>query len=91
MSSVSMNIRMDKSIKEQAQELFAEFGLDMTTAINMFLRQSIREHRIPFELRINVPNEDTLEAIREVQQMKKNPSLGKSYNNVDDMMKELLA
>ena len=71
MSSVSMNIRMDKSIKEQAQELFAEFGLDMTTAINMFLRQSIREHRIPFELRINVPNEDTLEAIREVQQMKK--------------------
>lgn len=86
-----MNIRMDKSIKEQAQELFAEFGLDMTTAINMFLRQSIREHRIPFELRINVPNEDTLEAIREVQQMKKNPSLGKSYNNVDDMMKELLA
>ena len=91
MSSVSMNIRMDKSIKEQAQELFAEFGLDMTTAINMFLRQSIREHRIPFELRINIPNEDTLEAIREVQQMKKNPSLGKSYNNVDDMMKELLA
>ena len=91
MSNVSMNIRMDKSIKEQAQELFAEFGLDMTTAINMFLRQSIREHRIPFELRINVPNEDTLEAIREVQQMKKNPSLGKSYNNVDDMMKELLA
>ena len=91
MSSVSMNIRMDKSIKEQAQELFAEFGLDMTTAINMFLRQSIREHRIPFELRINVPNEDTLEAIREVQQMKKNHSLGKSYNNVDDMMKELLA
>lgn len=91
MSSVSMNIRMDKSIKEQAQELFAEFGLDMTTAINMFLRQSIREHRIPFELRINMPNEDTLEAIREVQQMKKNPSLGKSYNNVDDMMKELLA
>ena len=82
---------MDKGIKEQAQELFSEFGLDMTTAINMFLRQSIREHKIPFELRLSTPNEETLEAIREVQQMKKDPSIGKSYDNVADMMRELLA
>lgn len=68
--NVSMNIRMDKNIKEQARELFSEFGLDMTTAINMFLRQSIREQRIPFELKINTLNEETLEAIKEVKQMK---------------------
>ena len=90
MSSVSMNIRMDKTIKEQAQELFSEFGLDMTTAINMFLRQSIREQKIPFELKLNIPNNETLEALNEVKQMKENPSIGKSYDNVDDMIKELL-
>ena len=81
---------MDKTIKEQAQELFSEFGLDMTTAINMFLRQSIREQKIPFELKLNIPNNETLEALNEVKQMKENPSIGKSYDNVDDMIKELL-
>ena len=90
MSNVSMNIRMDKTIKEQAQELFSEFGLDMTTAINMFLRQSIREQKIPFELKLNIPNNETLEALNEVKQMKENPSIGKAYDNVDDMIKELL-
>ena len=90
MPNISMNIRMDKNIKEQAQKLFSEFGLDMTTAINIFLRQSIREQKIPFELRLNTPNKETLDALEEVQQMKKNPSIGKSYDNVDDMMKEIL-
>jgi len=45
-----MNIRMDNEVKAQAQALFAQFGLDMTTAINMFLRQAIRERGIPLHL-----------------------------------------
>ena len=52
MAASSMNIRMDSEVKAQAQTLFAQFGLDMTTAINMFLRQSIRERGIPFDLRL---------------------------------------
>ena len=52
MAASSMNIRMDSEVKSQAQALFAQFGLDMTSAVNMFLRQSIRENRIPFELRL---------------------------------------
>lgn len=91
MSSVSMNVRMDKNIKEQAQKLFSEFGLDMTTAINIFLRQSIREQKIPFEVRMNIPNKETLDALEEVKQMKLDPSKGKAYQNVDDMLRELLA
>jgi len=51
-----MNIRMDSEVKEQAQKLFAQFGLDMTTAINLFLRQAIRERSIPFELRLERQN-----------------------------------
>ena len=53
MSNTSMNIRMDSEVKRQAQELFAQFGLDMTTAINMFLRQSIRQRGIPFALQLD--------------------------------------
>lgn len=91
MSSVSMNVRMDKNIKEQAQKLFSEFGLDMTTAINIFLRQSIREQKIPFEVRMNTPNKETLEALEEVRKMKLDPSKSDSYQDVDEMLRELLA
>ena len=52
-SNTSMNIRMDSNVKKQAQELFAQFGLDMTTAVNMFLRQSIRQQGIPFALQLD--------------------------------------
>ena len=91
MAKVSTNIGLDADLKKSAQELFADFGLDLTTAITMFLKQAVREQRIPFEVSMNVPNEETRAAIEEVRQMKENPSLGKSYTDVDEMMKELLA
>ena len=48
MSTTNINIRVDSEIKSQAQEVFTSLGMDMTTAINIFLRQSIRQHGIPF-------------------------------------------
>ena len=50
MATTNLNIRTDKAIKDQAEEIFNELGLNMTTAVNMFLRTAIREHGIPFEL-----------------------------------------
>ena len=50
MATTNMNIRMDDDVKRQAQQLFSEFGLDMTTAINVFLRQAIREQALPFSI-----------------------------------------
>lgn len=91
MSATTMNIRVDSDIKNNAKEIFAELGMDLTTAVNIFLRQSIRHHGIPFELKISVPNKETIEAINEVKKMEKNPSLGKSYTDIDKMMRELLA
>lgn len=90
MATTSMNIRMDSSIKRDAQQIFAELGMDMTTAVNIFLRQAIRQRGLPFEVKLDVPNADTLEALEEVRQMKKTPQLGKTYTDVDVMMKELL-
>ena len=91
MSATTINIRVDSDVKNSAKEIFAELGMDLTTAVNIFLRQSIRDHGIPFELKLNVPNDETIEAINEVKKMEKDPSLGKSYTDVDEMMKELLA
>jgi DNA-damage-inducible protein J len=59
MPNTSMNIRMDSEVKRQAQELFAQFGLDLTTAVNMFLRQSIRQRGIPFTLQLDPFHSET--------------------------------
>ncbi len=59
MAPTNLNIRTDKDIKDQAEAIFNELGLNMTTAINMFLRTAIREHGIPFDLKLDVPNETT--------------------------------
>lgn len=49
-----INIRIDDVLKEKAELLFEELGLNMTTAFNIFIRQSIREGGIPFEITTNI-------------------------------------
>lgn len=63
MAKVSTNISIDAEIKAQAQELFADFGMDLSTAINIFLRQAVRENAIPFAISRDVPNAVTQDAI----------------------------
>lgn len=88
MANTSMNIRMDSEVKKQAQELFAQFGLDMTTAINMFLRQSIREQGIPFQLKINTPNEVTSSAFEEGDRMINDPTAPR-FPSVESLLEDL--
>ena len=58
MSLTNINIRTDSEIKAKAQEIFASLGLDMTTAINLFLRQTVRMKDIPFVLTTrDIPSE----------------------------------
>lgn len=82
MATTNLNIRTDKVIKEQAEAIFDELGLNMTTAINMFLRTTIREHGIPFELKLDVPNESTVAAIEEGRKLMSDPSAPK-YSSMD--------
>ena len=63
--TTNLNIRIDKDIKEQAESIFNELGINMTTAVNIFMRAAIREHGMPFELKLDVPNEVTVESIEE--------------------------
>ena len=89
MAKIATNISIDEDIKPKAQELLAEFGLDLSTAVNMFLRQMVREKAIPFEIRKDVPNATTLAAIEEVEDMEKHPELSRTYTSVDDLMNDL--
>jgi len=49
-ANANINIRVDNEVKNKAQDVFANLGMDMTTAVNIFLRQVIRKNGIPFEL-----------------------------------------
>lgn len=62
-ADTSMTIRMNSEVKQQAQQIFADIGMDMTTAINVFLRQAIRYKGFPFEVTLNNPNDVTLAAM----------------------------
>ena len=82
MATTNLNIRTDKVIKDQAEAIFNELGLNMTTAVNMFLRTAIREHGIPFELKLEMPNETTAAAIEEGRRLMDDPSAPK-YSSMD--------
>ena len=90
MAKVGTNISIDEEIKPKAQAMLAEFGLDLSTAVNMFLRQMLREKAIPFEIRYEIPNADTIAAIKEAEEMEKHPELAKTYSSVDELMEDLL-
>ena len=80
MSATNLNIWTDKEIKNQAEEIFNELGLNMTTVINMFLRTVIREYGIPFELKLDVQQETAAEATLESKKMLSDLSECKSSN-----------
>ncbi len=88
-NTTNLNIRTDKNVKFAAEKLFEELGMNMTTAINIFLRQSIRENGIPFELKLDVPNEVTSAAIEEGRKLAADSTV-KGYSNMSDLRSALL-
>lgn len=50
MAVISTSIKIDSDLKQQAQELFSDLGLNLSTAVNIFLKQAVREHSIPFHI-----------------------------------------
>lgn len=91
MATTNLNVRVDEDVKRDVEEILDEIGLNMSTAINIFLKKVARDRGIPFPLKAEQPNKETLEAFAEVEEMKKNPDKYKGYTDVDDMMRDLLA
>lgn len=90
MAKVATTISLDADVKANAQALLGELGLDLSTAVGMFLRQTIREQRIPFEVKLDVPNAETRAALEEIKEMRAHPEKYKSYASFDDLLKEVL-
>ena len=67
MSTVSTTIQLDSALKEESQELFESFGLSLSAAITIFLRQSVQEQGIPFRVGRPVFNEETRRAIEDAR------------------------
>jgi DNA-damage-inducible protein J len=86
MATTNLNIRIDADLKKQTEEIFNELGLTMSAAMTVFLRQTVRSHGIPFKMRLNVPNDETIAAIQDVNL---NRNMSKPFNNVKELMEDL--
>ncbi len=83
----TISIRINDELKQNAQKLFDDLGMDLTTAITVFLSQSVRERSIPFRIGYDIPNAETAAAMREVEEMAKRKERG--FSSVEEMFKEL--
>ena len=86
----NINVRIDSNVKENAEAVFAHLGITPTAAISLFYNQVIRTNSIPFELKADLPNDKTLSAINEVEEMEKSPEKFKGYDDIDSLMEDLL-
>ncbi|CDX03941.1 MAG: type II toxin-antitoxin system RelB/DinJ family antitoxin [Bacillota bacterium] len=87
-STTNISIRMDADLKAQADTLFNELGMNLSTAFNIFVRQSLREGRIPFEISLNQPNAETIAAMQEAERIAHDPN-AKRYSDVEEALREL--
>lgn len=87
-TTTNISIRMDSDLKTQADALFTELGMNISTAFNIFVRQALREGRIPFDISLNQPNKETIAAMLEAERIAKDPSV-KGYNNLDELFADL--
>ncbi len=88
-STTNISVRMDSDLKAKADEFFSELGMNISTAFNIFVRQSLREGRIPFSISLNhEPNKETIEAMLEAERIAKDPSV-KGYTDLDELFADL--
>jgi DNA-damage-inducible protein J len=87
-TTTNISIRMDSDLKAQADALFSELGMNLSTAFNIFVRQSLREGRIPFDISLSKPNKETIAAMLEAEKIAKDPSV-KHYTDLDELFADL--
>lgn len=87
-NTTNISIRMDSDLKMQADALFGELGMNITTAFNIFVRQAVREGKIPFDISLNQPNSETLAAMMEAKRISRDPNV-KGYTDLDELFRDL--
>ena len=75
MATTNISIRMDAGLKKEADQLFSEMGMNISTAFNIFVRQAIRDRAIPFQIHVDKPNRETIAAMLEAERIAKDPAI----------------
>lgn len=90
-NAINMSFRVDKDLKEQADTLFKNLGMNTSVALNMFLTQSVREQQIPFDITMQSPkpSKKLKAALKELEYAEAHPEKYKSYHNIDEMFNDL--
>lgn len=86
--TTTFSVRMDTELKKQCEALYGELGMNLTTAINVFLRQSLRVGGFPFDVRLEKPSQKTIAAMLEAERIAGDPNV-KGYTDLDEMFAEL--
>ena len=86
--TTNLNLRIDPILKGQAEMLFDELGLSISAACNIFIKQAVRQGKIPFEITTNVPNKITIAAMKESEIIARNPKV-KGYKTTTEMFDNL--
>ena len=87
-NTTNFSVRMDSDIKKRCEALYGELGINLTTAINVFLCQSLRVGGFPFDVRIEQPNKETISAMLEAERSAHDPSV-KRYSDVEEALRAL--
>lgn len=88
--TIIASVRVDRDTKEQADKLFSSFGLSFSSAVNVFINQTLREGRIPFVIGESKPTRKTVKAMKEGDKILAHPEKHKGYGSVDDMFSDIL-
>lgn len=84
--TTNLSIRIDEELKRKSETIFSELGLNMSSALTLFLRSAVRCGGIPFDLRIEKPNATTISAMDDV---KHNRNLSKTFDSIESLIEDL--
>ena len=88
MATVPTQVRIDENLKKQATELFSQLGIDMSSAMNIFLRQCVMRGGLPFDVVVPQYKSEVIEAMEEAKRISKDPKT-KRYSSFSDAMEDL--
>ena len=91
MAASSVTIRVDSDVKEGASRIAEHFGFDLSSVTRAFYKQMIRENRIPLNLSDPEPNEESLEAIRETEEIIEQGGTGRSFSSARELLDAALS
>lgn len=84
MEYTNLNIRTSKETKAAAEKIFDELGINTSTAFNIFLKAVIRENGLPFDMRVESPNAETIAAIEEGRRIAHDTNV-KGYTSIEEL------